>query len=210
MKPPLAVSDEALLYLSTNEGIVATTIEFKTKDMLQQERKTGRIHSHTHALCLVKKATYYYLFDPNGPVISGQGKDYHEYIYESLSFTSRKFITRLCSKYNIPTDRFVYEKKNLGIQGFSPEEDNTEFIKQGGYCMFYLHWFINYIAEPANWTNAIIAAIITEKYSPSNSGIFPPKNDVPAKSKEVIITVMTTIFRDRPDLIRTTVCPPDI
>jgi len=194
--------DQAMLYLHTNEGIVATTIEFKSKDMLQQESDTGKTHSHTHALCLVKKETYYYLFDPNGPVMPGQGDDYHKYIYEGLSCTSQEFITRLCSKYNIPTDRFVYENDKVGIQAFAPDLVNTAFITQGGYCMFYLLWFINYVSF--NWTHDAIAAVITYKYSPRNSGIFPLKNDVPEESRKVVLSIFGTAN------IPSVVCPPDI
>ena len=46
--------------------------------------------------------------------------------------------------FDTSTPTQVYDK--VGIQAFTPDLDNTAFITQGGYCMFYLHWFINYVA----------------------------------------------------------------
>jgi hypothetical protein len=193
--------DEAMDYLQDYEGIVATTIEFKTREMLLEEQQTGIVESHTHAICVVRKDPYYYLFDPNGPVVTGQSTDYYKYIYLGQPCTSQQFINRLKSTYGIP--KFIYEKANPGIQSFAPDEMITPYIEGGSYCMFYLYWFINHIAQPANWNHTQIKKMIQYRYSETDSGDFLAHAMVPEASRIVIEDVMDFIF----DVLDPAECP---
>ena len=181
--------DKALEFL-TNESkprknkiiSVATRVKFL---------KPGKADSEDyHAVCLVRDSDDdYFFFDPNGPVLSGMGPDYHMFRYDNHENLSTSQLLRLLKKkYNI--DSVDYEKKKEGIQLFAPTSNNSKYINEGGYCMFYIYLFINYLVEQEQVGLVDIAQltryVIHFKYSSNKSGVFPSKKSLPNRTVEII------------------------
>ena len=177
-----AALDKALEFITTknkprkNKIIAAAT---RVKFL-----KPGKADSKDyHAVCLVRDSNDdYFFFDPNGPVLSKQGPDYHMFRYgKHKNLSTSQLIKLLENKYNIDID---YEKKNEGIQLFAPTSNSSNYIHEGGYCLFYIFLFIQYLVEQEKV--GLVRDVIHFKYSFKKSGVFPSKKDLPKRTVEII------------------------
>lgn len=184
-----AALDQALKFIITAKSqpkknkilVVATRVKFL---------KPGKADSEDyHAVCLVRDSNDdYFFFDPNGPVLSKQGPDYHMFRYgKHKNLSTSRLLALLEKKYNIDIE---YEEKNEGIQLFAPTSNSSNYIDEGGYCMFYIYLFIQYLVEQEKVglvdIAVLIRLVIHFKYSSKNSGVFPPKKSLPFRTVEII------------------------
>jgi hypothetical protein len=171
----------AMVYLNTIEnGITATTVSLKNNI-------SKKLHSH--AICILKKNSKYYLFDPNGAIILNKQKDYYMYFYgNNKNLTTTSFVNILKDLYNIKD--FVYEDYYLGIQTTAPDHKKSRYINRGGFCMFYLFLFIQYILE--NWSDYEIESVIKYNYE-YDTGVFPKPTDMYEKSKDIIENIFRNV-----------------
>jgi len=144
----------------------------------------------SHAVCLVKCNGNYYFFDPNGIVLPYDSAfpDYYNYWYNQKKLSTGELIHVLEQQYGISFQAFPVKK---GVQLFAPENYPT-FITGGGFCMFYIYWFIEYISK--NFNMKSITKIITYRYTKANFGEFPAPDDVPGKSRLIINTRMNHLI----------------
>lgn len=154
--------------------IIATTIAISPYD--------NKDKICNHAITLVKENNNVYLFDPNGIV---NDKSYYLYNIDENLFTTKQLNLYLNKLYDI---KLKYQN-NKGIQYYGPSEENTNFIKSGGYCMFYNYWFIQFLTT--NWNNDIdmikyIIKNINIRYTKKINGIFPSNNEIDISSLKVI------------------------
>ena len=173
--------DDAMRYLRfIPNGITPTTILLKN----------DVDPASSHAVCLVKCDWKYYFFDPNGIVkkYNPVYPEYYMYYYKHHKLSTKMLITVLERKYGISFEDFP---KKTGIQLFAPEKFPT-YIKGGGFCMFYIYWFIEYVNYNFNMTD--IKGIISYKYTKTKYGMFPSPDTVPDKSLVLIKTIMNPII----------------
>jgi hypothetical protein len=151
-------SRDVVTYISAIEDILKQLSEGKWDDYyfkifpttIQINNKYGDIS--THSVVLIWENRILYLYDPNGVYNTEEYIDYGKYgeIQQSLGYeydntyfgstdTFKDFIEQ---KYNI----MFLVPTSLGPQFiFNIEEEDTIYIKEGGYCMFFNYMTIEYI-----------------------------------------------------------------
>jgi len=95
--------------------------------------------SGNHAVLYVQDNSKKFLFDPNGVVDDTCGLIYMNNIPGKNGFTSAEFTT----KYKVETPL------DPGIQTTAPFRllGNTNYISEGGYCMFYIKQALDYLEK---------------------------------------------------------------
>jgi hypothetical protein len=148
-----------------------------------------------HAVCLVLFEGIIYFFDPNGVIQNPNLFFVYKNTLGNLEWlTTKKYL----DKFNNP---IVYIKKK-GPQMFTKSEEKCEYINEGGYCMFYIYIFIEYLwnlHEQKSLTTLKISKIFTHTYSETNMLFFPKENQIEQKSKDIIdsIKAWDTIKKQR-------------
>jgi len=150
-------------YMQTlTSGIVATTIHLLGK---------------THAVCLVKHKDDHYFFDSNGYITNPY------YTYDDELLNTDKLMDVLYLEFNIDYNYSI----RLGIQYYCRDTTNL-FIWNGGYCMFYIYCFIQWLTchwrEDRNMIMYIVSKIHID-YS-RHTGIFPSNLIMPYYSLGVV------------------------
>jgi hypothetical protein len=138
-----------------------------------------------HAICLVLFDGIIYFFDPNGVIPDPNLFFVYKNTLGKLEWlTTKKYL----DKFNNPIE---YIKKE-GPQMFTKSEEECEYINEGGYCMFYIYVFIEYLwnlHEQKLLTTPKISKIFTHTYSETNMLFFPKENQIEQKSKDIIDSI---------------------
>ena len=137
-----------------------------------------------HAVCFVRLHPTFpiYFFDPNGAVLDDSEL---KFVVDSTFMTTETLMTTL--KKGRPLDtRFGHKE---GVQAFSTSTKSSRYINQGGYCMFYIYLFMEYIINlrtDIRTVNSELEKIINYTYTEDDSGIFPSKYKIADKSLQII------------------------
>ena len=117
----------------------------------------------THSIVLIWNNNILYLYDPNGVYnteiavqytindkIQWLQQDYGYYCYNEYFNSTEAFQTYIQTKFNIS----CMVPNTLGAQFLLPlTTENTRYISEGGYCMFFNYMAIEYILRNYNNTN---------------------------------------------------------
>jgi hypothetical protein len=151
----------------------------------------------THAVVAVKDVERgdIAFFDPNGIIEKKDG--IHLYCMEDDKIVggTKELKARWKRIYNSKNDKKLYFPKEIGIQMVGPSTNSTKYIADGGYCMFYGGFFIEYIANiftnvfnsQADKTIEYINKEILNKHGSSlQSKMFPSKNNTGVESVAMV------------------------
>jgi hypothetical protein len=137
-----------------------------------------------HAVCFVclHPTLPIYFFDPNGAVLDDSDL---KFVVDSTFMTTDTLMTTL-KRGRVLDTRFGH---NEGVQAFSTSTKSSKYINGGGYCMFYIYLFMEYITSlraNISTVNLEMDKIINYTYTEHDSGIFPTKYKIAEKSFEII------------------------
>jgi len=122
---------------------------------IQINNKYDNIQS-THSVVLILKDGNFYFYDPNGVYNTEEEINYENYgllqqnfgygyngTYFGSTIKFKKFIEK---NYKIN----LSVSTTLGAQFLLPIEEDTIYIKEGGYCMFFNYMVIEYVLNNIN------------------------------------------------------------
>lgn len=132
-----------------NPLIIATTIELQNMD---KNNYPIRGRKSTHSILLLWHRSIIYLYDPNGNYnITNQNLVYkiHHHLGQSISFppNTEDAGDQLAQFLNLPDGMKFKVPLNPGIQVTNPTQDDSPYIGEGGYCMFYNWLAIEFIKK---------------------------------------------------------------